>query len=72
MATTDDDEIELPLPTGRLRLPISALMRTTGLTREEILAAVDTIASLNLADLRKRASVDSRSLKLLQCCIATT
>ena len=47
---TDDDEVELMLPSGhRMRLPKSALMHQTGLDREHVLAAIDTIVSLNLA-----------------------
>jgi hypothetical protein len=46
-----DDEVELRLPSGkRLRLPITALMHQTGMSREEVLAAADTIAGLNLAN----------------------
>ena len=48
--TKDDEHVELKLPTGkRLWFPISEMMRQTGMTREEVLAAVDTVASLNLA-----------------------
>ena len=44
-----DEHVELKLPTGkRLWVPIANLMRETGMTREEILRASETIASLNL------------------------
>jgi len=45
-----DDEVDLVLPSGkRMRLPVTALMHQTGMTREEVLAAAETVASLNLA-----------------------
>ena len=44
-----DEHVELKLPTGkRLWFPIAELMRETGMTREEILRASETIGSLNL------------------------
>lgn len=45
----DDEQVELVMPTGkRLWFPIADLMPETGMTREQLLAAAETIAGLNL------------------------
>ena len=49
MAKPDDEHAELKMPGGkRLWFPVADLMRETGMTREEILRASETIAGLNL------------------------
>ena len=51
MSEPDFDEVDLRLPSGkRLRVSILAMMQETGMTREKVLAAADTIAGLNLAN----------------------
>ena len=50
MMTEDDPGETVILPGGSLALPMAALMRLTGLSREEVLQALDTIKSLNLGD----------------------